>query len=143
MQHDMRFEAGDAGEPFIADWAGEVGCCVRGLVECEVKLHVKRLRAVVTSVRLPRTDGTLTFFTGCVLYLQLTHSTPWKNTAEFRAYREDRIETQTTKILLPRRFPKVWQNLSDSLTSGLVLTAQGHGVVYGSGGQIRCLTHSR
>lgn len=61
MQHDMRFEAGDAGEPFIADWAGEVGCCVRGLVECEVKLHVKRLRAVVTSVRLPRTDGTLTF----------------------------------------------------------------------------------
>lgn len=89
MQHDMRFEAGDAGEPFIADWAGEVGCCVRGLVECEVKLHVKRLRAVVTSVRLPRTDGTLTFFTGCVLYLQLTHSTPWKNTTEFRAYRED------------------------------------------------------
>lgn len=61
MQHDMRFEAGDAGESLIADRAGEVGCCVRGLVECEVKLHVKRLRAVVTSVRLPRTDDTLTF----------------------------------------------------------------------------------
>lgn len=60
VQHDMRLEAGDAGEPFIADRAGEVGCCVRGLVEREVKLHVERLRAVVTSVRLPGTDDTLT-----------------------------------------------------------------------------------
>lgn len=54
MQHDMRFEAGDAGEPLIADRAGEVRCCVCWLVECEVKLHVERLRTVVTSVRLPR-----------------------------------------------------------------------------------------
>lgn len=60
VQHDMRLEAGDAGEPFIADRAGEVGGCVRGLVEREVKLHVERLRAVVTSVRLPGTDDTLT-----------------------------------------------------------------------------------
>lgn len=67
MQHDMGFEAGNAGEPFVADRAGEVGCCVRGLVEREVKFHVKRLRAVVTSVRLPRTDHTLPFCTGCVL----------------------------------------------------------------------------
>lgn len=54
----MRFEAGDAGEPFVADRADEVGRFVRGLVEREVKLHVKRLRAVVASVRLPRRDGT-------------------------------------------------------------------------------------
>lgn len=56
VQHDVRFETGDAGEPFVADRAGEVGCCVRGLVEREVELHVKRLRAVVTSVRLPSRD---------------------------------------------------------------------------------------
>lgn len=34
---------------------------MRGLVEREVKFNVKRLRAVVTSVRLPGTDDTLTF----------------------------------------------------------------------------------
>lgn len=58
----MRFEAGDAGEPFIADRAGEVGCCVCGLVEREVELHVKRLRAAVASVRLPRRDDTFHTF---------------------------------------------------------------------------------
>lgn len=63
----MRLEAGDAGEPFIADRAGEVGCCVRGFVEREVELHVERLRAVVTSVRLPGTDDTFNVLTGRVL----------------------------------------------------------------------------
>lgn len=52
VQHDVRFEAGDAGEPFIAHRAGEVGGFVCGLVEGEVELHVERLRALVTSMRL-------------------------------------------------------------------------------------------
>lgn len=52
VQHDVRFEAGNAGELFIAHRAGEVGGCVGGLVESEVELHVERLRALVTSVRL-------------------------------------------------------------------------------------------
>lgn len=72
VQHDMRFEAGDAGESFIADRAGKVGCFVRGLVECEVELHVKRLRAMVTSVRLPRTEDTLTFTWSVLIYRQIT-----------------------------------------------------------------------
>lgn len=55
----MRFEAGDAGESFIADRADEVRRFVRGLVEREVELHVKRLRAVVASVRL---QGEMTRF---------------------------------------------------------------------------------
>lgn len=52
MQHDMRFEAGDAGELFIANRAGEVRGRVCGLVECEVELHIKCLWAMVTSMRL-------------------------------------------------------------------------------------------
>lgn len=56
VQHDMRFEAGDAGELFIAHWAGEVRGCVRGLVKNEVKLHVERLWALVASVRLQRRE---------------------------------------------------------------------------------------
>lgn len=52
VQHDMRFEAGDAGEPFIANGAREVRGCVCGLVECEVEIHVKCLWAMVTSMRL-------------------------------------------------------------------------------------------
>lgn len=52
MQHDVRFEAGDAGELLIANGAGEVRGCVRGLVKCEVELHIKCLRALVTSMRL-------------------------------------------------------------------------------------------
>lgn len=54
MQHDMRFEAGDAGEPLIAHRAGEVRGRVCGLVESEVELHVERLRAQVTPMRLQR-----------------------------------------------------------------------------------------
>lgn len=52
VQHDVGFEAGDAGELFIAHRAGEVGGCVCGLVQREVELHVERLRALVTSMRL-------------------------------------------------------------------------------------------
>ncbi len=52
MQHDMRFEAGDAGELFVANRAGEVRRRVCGLVECEVELHVECLWALVTSMRL-------------------------------------------------------------------------------------------
>lgn len=66
VQHDMRFEAGDAGEPFVADRAGEVGRCVCGLVQREVELHVKGLRAVVTSVRLPRREDTFQTFSRVV-----------------------------------------------------------------------------
>lgn len=66
VQHDVRFETGDAGEPFVADRAGEVGCLVRGLVEREVELHVKRLRAVVTSVRLPSRDEAFQTFSQVV-----------------------------------------------------------------------------
>lgn len=43
MQHDMGFEAGDAGELFIAHRAGEVRGRVCGPVECEVELHIKCL----------------------------------------------------------------------------------------------------
>lgn len=52
MQHDMRFEAGNAGELLIAYRAGEVRGRVCGLVECEVELHIKCLWALVTSMRL-------------------------------------------------------------------------------------------
>lgn len=52
MQHDVGFEAGNAGELFMANRAGEVRGLVCGLVECEVELHVKRLWALVTSMRL-------------------------------------------------------------------------------------------
>ena len=48
----MRFEAGDAREPFLANWAGEVAGGVCGLVEGEVELHVKCLWALVTSMGL-------------------------------------------------------------------------------------------
>lgn len=48
----MRFEASNAGELFITNRAGEVRGCVCGLVEFEVELHVKRLWALVTSMRL-------------------------------------------------------------------------------------------
>lgn len=48
----MRLEAGDAGEPFIANRAGEVRGCVCGLVQCEVELDIKCLWALVTSMRL-------------------------------------------------------------------------------------------
>lgn len=43
VQHDVRFEAGDAGEFLIANGAGEVRGRVCGLVECEVELHVECL----------------------------------------------------------------------------------------------------
>lgn len=90
VKHDVRFEAGDAGEPLIADRAGEVGGCVRGLVEREVELHVKRLRAAVASVRLPRRDD---IFSGFVLMLNKhTH----KRKEGFRAEIEDRLG-KTTK----------------------------------------------
>ena len=52
VQHDMRLEAGDAGESFSANGACEVRGCVRGPVQCEVELHVECLRALVTSMRL-------------------------------------------------------------------------------------------
>lgn len=52
VKHDVRFEAGNAGEPFVANRAGEVRSCVSGLVECEVELHIKGLRALLTSMRL-------------------------------------------------------------------------------------------
>lgn len=52
MQHDVGFEAGDAGELFVADGASEVRGGVYGLVEREVELNVKCLWALVTSVRL-------------------------------------------------------------------------------------------
>lgn len=56
VQHDVRFEAGNAGELFIAHRAGEVRGCVCGLVEGEVELHVERLWALVTSMRLQERD---------------------------------------------------------------------------------------
>lgn len=52
VQHYVRFEAGNAGELFIAHRAGEVRGCVCGLVKGEVELHIVCLRALVTSVRL-------------------------------------------------------------------------------------------
>lgn len=56
VQHDMRFEAGDAGEPFIAHGAGEVRGCVCGLVKREVKLHIECLWALVTPMRLQQRE---------------------------------------------------------------------------------------
>lgn len=52
VQHDVGFEAGDAGELFMANGAGEVGGRVCGFVEREVELHVERLWALVASMRL-------------------------------------------------------------------------------------------
>lgn len=54
VQHDVRFKAGDAGEPFVAHGAGEVGGGVCGLVQPEVELHVKRLGAQVAAMGLQR-----------------------------------------------------------------------------------------
>lgn len=62
VQHDVRFEAGDAGELFIAHRAGEVGGCVCGLVEGEVELHVEGLRALVTLMRLQVKEMSQRFF---------------------------------------------------------------------------------
>lgn len=59
VQHDMWFETGDAGEPLIANRAGEVWGRVRGSVEREVELHVKRLRALVTSMWLQTREDKL------------------------------------------------------------------------------------
>ncbi len=56
VEHDMRFEAGDSGELFIANRAGEVRGRVCGLVECEVEFHIERLWALVTSMRLQARD---------------------------------------------------------------------------------------
>lgn len=54
VQHDMGLETGDAGELFMTNRAGEVRGCVCGPVEREVELHVKRLGAMVTSMRLQK-----------------------------------------------------------------------------------------
>lgn len=43
VQHDVGFEAGDAGELFMANGAGEVRGRVCGLVEREVEFHVECL----------------------------------------------------------------------------------------------------
>lgn len=59
MQHNVRFEAGDARELFIAHRTGEVRCRVSGLMQSEVKLHVECLWALVTSMRLQRTEDNL------------------------------------------------------------------------------------
>lgn len=52
VQHDVGFKAGNARELFMANGAGEVRRGVRGLVQCEVELHVECLRALLTSMRL-------------------------------------------------------------------------------------------
>lgn len=52
MQHDMRFETGHTRELFMARGAGGVRGRMCGLVESEVELHIKRLCALVTSMRL-------------------------------------------------------------------------------------------
>ena len=59
MQHNVRFEAGDARELFIAHRTGEVRRRVCGLVQSEVKIHVECLWALVTSMRLQRTEDNL------------------------------------------------------------------------------------
>lgn len=68
VKHDVRFEAGNAGEPLIAHRAGEVGGCVCGLVEGEVELHVERLRALVTSVRLQVREMSQRYFLNSIFF---------------------------------------------------------------------------
>lgn len=57
MHHDVRFETGDTGELFLTHGAGGLGCAVSRLVQHEVKLHVVRLGALITAVRLQPTDS--------------------------------------------------------------------------------------
>lgn len=73
MQHDMRFEAGDAGELFIAHRAGEVRGCVCGLVESEVKLNIKCLWALVTSMRLQGREDKLKKIVNTISVNKLRH----------------------------------------------------------------------
>lgn len=56
MHHDVRFETGDPGELFLTHGAGGLDCAVSRLVQREVELHVVRLGALVTAVRLQHTD---------------------------------------------------------------------------------------
>lgn len=56
MHHDVRFETGDSGKLFLTHWAGGLGCAMNRLVQHEVKLHVVRLGALITAVRLQHTD---------------------------------------------------------------------------------------
>lgn len=55
MHHDVRFETGDSGEPFLTHGAGGLDRAVGRLVQHEVELHVVRLGTLVTAVRLQHT----------------------------------------------------------------------------------------